>query len=525
VRRTLCAFIVACLTGAFFAVPATPAKSSGRAGEGGIGDATVVAVLDSGLEPYHWDFLASKMPQATDGDPSNDLPLDRPPHTWIPGFPSPGKAFNSYGRLDLTLEEKDPEAPVASLAAKDAETWAGIKRSRPKKLRYYWIPDTKVIGTMTFNDDPESLKGEPNSHGVGTTSASVGNLHGTCPECLLLFINLGSREDSEAAIEWAMSQPWIDAITNSYGYSLAYRDRFYSGSNVKAQRKASLRGQTVFFSAGNGQANTFTVPNATLLSSQEGPDWIVTVGAISPGEDNYYGDPLATSHHASYSGHGKPADIASIGLDYPSAYTSATVGGTGTSGFSGTSSSTPTIAGIYARALWTARRAMRGNSKVQRKGIVSTGRFECGKARPRCELGDGSLTARELRTRLFEGAIHTEAGMTVSFVTPGLPPIGEDEFLNEGHGSYFGRETGKLKDYLKEFQRVVGPMMGTMMPLPRPEGERDWMIVDSFCRQHIWGPWTGGYYLEDKTELPGYDESYPARYLIQSTCPGLQPPP
>lgn len=524
-RRTASVFVTAYLVALLAVPPSASAEAPRRAGPGGVGDATVVAVLDFGLEPYHWDFLASKMPQATDGDPSNDLPLGRPPHEWLPGFPSPGREFKSYGRLGLTLEEENPDAPVAALAAKDAKKWASVKQSTPDELRYYWIPDTKVIGAMTFVEDPESLKGEPGNHGVGTTSASVGNLHGTCPECLLLFINLGSREDSEAAIEWAMEQPWIDAITNSYGFSLVYRDRFYSGSNVKAQRKASRRGQTIFFSAGNGQANTFTVPNTTLLSSQEGPDWIVTVGAISPGEDNYYGNSLATSHHASYSGHGKPADIASIGLDYPTAYTSATVGGTGTSGFSGTSSSTPTIAGIYGRALWRARAAMSGPSKVQRGGVVSVGRLRCGKLRPRCELGDGALTVEELRTRLFEGAIHTEAGMTVSFVTPGLPPIGEDEFLNEGHGSYFGRETGNLEDYLQEFGRVVGPMMGTRKPLRRPAGEREWMTVDSFCRQHIWGAWPSGYYIEGETELPGYDASYPVRYLIESTCPALQPPP
>jgi hypothetical protein len=58
----------------------------------GAGDATVIAVLDSGMSPYHWDFLASKMPQARNKDRSDDLPLDVSPDKWLPGFPS-AKSF------------------------------------------------------------------------------------------------------------------------------------------------------------------------------------------------------------------------------------------------------------------------------------------------------------------------------------------------------------------------------------------------------------------------------------------------
>lgn len=477
---------------------------------GGVEDATVVAVLDFGFVPYHWDFLASKMPQALDDDRSNDLPLTKPPHKWLSGFPNPSKTFASYESIELTLDGKNAEAPVAGLDAQDAKEWKKVKTSTTKELHYYWMPGTKVIGALEFG--PNKIHGTPDDHGTGTTSVSVGNLHGTCPECLLFFIDINNQEDAEPAIEWAMDQPWIDAITNSYGFSLASRDRLYSGSDVVAQRKATERGQTVFFSSGNGQDGAFVVPNTTYFSSQEGPDWIVTVGAVSPGT------------HGSYTGAEKPADIAGIGDAYPAAYGSETVSGHGF--FGGTSNATPTIAGTYARALYLARSDLRGPSRIQKNGVIARGgKYKCGRVRRNCELRDGKLTAAELRTRLFEGAVHTEAGFTDPLGTTGaLPPTNEQELMSEGYGSYFARETSNVKDWLREFERILAPMEGRAKPLKRPEGEGEWMAVDSFCRQHLWGSWKGGAYVEGKTELPGVDPAWPIRSQIEQTCPQLQPP-
>ena len=482
----------------------------------GGGDAVVVAVIDSGIAPYHWDYLASKMPQHKDKDRTNDLPLNDAPHSWLDGFPKPG-AFDSYNRLDLTLEDKDPTAILATLDAADEKTWSKVKPSSAEELNYYWVPDTKVVGALDFGGN--QIHGPSGTHGMGTSSVSVGNIHGTCPECLLVFITYAGRESGEAAIEWAMSQPWIDAISNSYGFSTIplreIRDRVYSGSDTEAQQRASERGQTIFFSAGNGILNTFTVPNTTMFSSQEGPDWIVTVGAVSPGA------------HASYSGHGKPADIAGIGSRYPASFEATTVSESGPNGFGGTSNSTPTIAGTYARALYVSRAALPGASRVQSDGLIARGGdFTCAKVRRDCELGDSMLTAEELRARLFKGAVHSEAGTTVSSLQVGnIGPIGEEEFLNEGHGSYYGRETGKAKDWLEEFERIMGPLFGRAKELKRPDGELEWMRVDSFCRQHLWGDWKGGYYTDGKTELPGMDQAWPIRSAIEGTCPHLYPPP
>jgi hypothetical protein len=498
--------------------PAPATAAEGRV-QKGPDDVAVVAVIDFNFVPYHWDFLASKMPQATDKDSSNDLPLDKAPHTWLPGFPNPSKAFSSYNRFDLTLEEKEENMPLSALDAKDQAKWDKVKKSTYEDVHYYWFPDTKVIGGVEFGS--EKLHGTSSDHGAGVSSVSVGNIHGTCPECLLVFINLDNGNTADA-IRWAMDQPWIDAVSNSYGRGTA---KVYNGPDEEATRKASVRGQTTFFSAGNGVENAFTVTNNTYLSSEKGPDWLITVGAVSPSqEDNTYSQLPGTADHGSYVGAGKPVDVASLGMDYPSAYGAGTVGGTGSTGFSGTSNAAPTIAGTYARALYLARLALDGPSRVQKNGVIARGAYRCASARPDCELKDGALTAVELRTRLLHGAIHTPAGLT-TYAGGEAPAIGEDEFLNEGHGTYFARESGNVKKWLKEFARIIDPLLGRSKTLKRPEGEREWMIVDSFCRQEIWGSWGDGYYQVDRTELPGPDPMYPVRSSLEQACPGMQPPP
>jgi hypothetical protein len=495
------------LAAALVVTVAAPAAAADPAG-----DATVIAVIDSAMNPYHWDFLASKMPQALDTDPSNDLPLGQPASTWLPGFPA-------ATRIDLKLNGTSPTANPSTLQTADQAKWNTVQTSTAGAQHVYWFPGTKVIGAMTFSSTLK-IAGATSEHGVGTTSTAVGNRNGTCPECLLFFIQYDSAANAEAAIEWAEKQPWIDAISNSYGFSLASRDRLYSKSSTAGQKAASERGQTLFFSSGNGQENAFVAPNPTLFSSEEGPDWIVTVGAVTPGRDNYYGAPLFDDHEA-YSGTGKPADIAGIGESYPDAYGASTVSGVGT-GFSGTSNATPQITGIYGRALYDARTALAGPSRSQAAGVVASGDpIPCGAARPACELGDGVLTAAELRTRLFGGATHTGKGYNAGGVTPGSPASTEEtEYLAVGHGYYAGREAKDRDAFAAESDGLLAAMTGTAPVAARPAGERDWMTVDSYCRQKNWGAWGGGYYVDGKTTLPADDNAWPLRTAFAHTCPG-----
>ena len=527
-RLALPAFLVAA---GVSALPATAAAA--KPGD----DAVVIAVIDSGISPYHWDFLASKMPQAKTATKSDDLPLTKAPHTWLKGFPSP-KKFGSYQPLKLTLDGKNAKADQQKLFERDEDRWLDVEQSTKADPAYYWLPGTKVIGALTFGAGSGApIRGTGVAeHGQGTASVSVGNLYGSCPECLLVFIQAGSGGSYEAAIEWAEQQPWIDAISNSYGLSTTpvARDRVYAGSDTTMQQRATQRGQEIFFSAGNGVLNDFVTPNGTLMSSQEGPDWIVTVGATDP-------------ENVDYSGAGKPADIAGIGTLYPSAYSGATV--TGSGNFSGTSNATPTVAGTYGRALWKARQALGGPSRVQKGGVVAVGKkVTCGRARTKCELGDGKLTRRELETRLFEGATPTKGGFAGRRTVPGsvlglqpipppvggapvpfvtTPPIADERMASEGYGTYRAKLDGPAK-WEKEFRaRFWDVLTGAAAAPKRPAGEVDWFRVDSQCRQHIWGDWKQGAYLDaTRTPLPAPDPAaWPTRTVIQVGCQALVAPP
>ena len=378
------------------------------------------------------------MPQQLDANPANDVPLDRPASEWLPGFAASG-AFKSFQRIDLSLDATDAETPAASLNTDDGKL-TGVQQSATGDLHGFWLPGTKIIGAMSFSRAGDLWQGV-DAHGVGTTSSAVGNIHGTCPECLLFFIDYGdTAAQAEQAIEWAEAQPWIDVISNSYGHA-GVVPKIYSGSNVDAQRIASERGQTVVFSAGNGFENAYVASNPTTFSSQKGPDWIVTVGAVTPGPDNYYGADSGSddgsTDGASYSGAGKPVDVAGVGSDYPNAYGAAAVGGTGTSRVRrdlerGADDRRP----LRARAVRGAQSPIRPEPGTERRRD-GPGRPACRAARRarRCELGDGVLTAVELRTRLLHGAVHTTAGTAVYTAggpTPTVPATSEEHLPERG---------------------------------------------------------------------------------------------
>lgn len=506
--------------------PSLPPPSAAR----GVDDVVVVAVIDSGINPYHWDYLAAKMPQALNSDGSDDLPLFEDPASWLPGHPG-AEAFKSYQALNLSIDPTDPAADTAALAAKDAAEWGKIVYSEGTsndQVSMYWMPGTKIIGHVAFSPaslgDPTTsyllgpLTGPVNtfavsSHGIGTSSVAAGNIHGSCPNCLIVYVH----GTSEQANEWVAKQDWIDAQTNSWGLSLVYRDRAYAGSDTELQREAVERGQSIFFSAGNGQENAFLVPNTTLQSSQEGPDWLITVGAV---------DSVDSS---SPSGHGKPADIASVGDSYPSA-----TGGDGTAtaegSFGGTSNATPVTAGLYAEALYRLRRALPGPSRVQKDGVIaiSSNPLACGSANADCALKDGQVTVHELRESLFRGAQYSGTGWNLAGLggittIPGTESVPELELLAEGHGHYRGRMDGE-EVYQAELARITGFADGSWFAAQDPD-QMEWMRALSFCTQSLWGPWDHGYWNPATNSVPPdfTDPTWPVRAWLMVGCPTLTP--
>lgn len=480
---------------------------------------TVVAVIDSGFSPYHFDFVGHQHPWNTDADPDNDLNFYADPASYIEGHPG-------AVALPITIPT-DPNQDVSGLAAgDDADVWAEFQPSSLADPKVHWFPGTKIVGALSF--ETPAFYANNDSHGTRSAASAAGNLHGTCPECLFVLVNNSTPD----ALAWVAAQPWIDVVTNSYGHSVVggpVRDNVYFGSPVRATRAAADAGQTIVFSAGNGLVNAFDVPMFTYWSSEKGPDWMVTVGAVDPDADQ------------TYSGAGKPVDISSYGRSYPS---TGGTSATGTGEHSGTSNAAPTVAGTIARVIQQARELLgdtvgghadgvvarapeiedtstRGNGngnggagQGKGRGNVAPGEgtvFACGDANAACALADGVLTAVEARQVVFENVLPSELAVTPDTVWPST----EYAYYYQGHGVVFGRLHEDR--YAAEQQRFLEALTGVVAPYERPVGEQTWMAVDSKCRQRLWGSWSGGYFDGSSEPAPSMQSDFVA-WLFDTWC-------
>ncbi|MGQ0535363.1 MAG: S8 family serine peptidase [Methanobacteriota archaeon] len=427
---------------------------------------TVVAVVDSAYSPYHYDFLGSQHPWNLDGALGNDIDFFEHPSTYIAGFPASAPA------IPITMPA-GPDTNVDALRVADAASWATFSASAGSGsgVNLYWIPGTKVVGAVRYG----TFQANNDNHGTRSAASAVGNIHGTCPECLVVLIaGLGNN-----GVTWAVGQPWIDIVTNSWESCFAscnVRNGIITGAAPAAWKTASQDGKFVVFAAGNGLENGFIAPQAGYFNSQKGTDWVVKVGAAVP------------STKQSYTGSTKPVDISSIGSAYPS--TGGTTA-TGTGTHSGTSNAAPVVTGMIAQVLQNAREALGDTTPGPAgAGVVATGTaVTCGSANAACPLGDGSLTRSELRDTVYYSVLPSTSCCAVTTALPGTPY----NYASTGHGVVTGLIDG-AGPYLAQLALMDGVARGDNTTLPRPGGEANWFVVDSKCRQRLTGTWTGGYW-------------------------------
>ncbi|MBI4394021.1 MAG: S8 family serine peptidase [Euryarchaeota archaeon] len=427
---------------------------------------TVVAVVDDGFSPYHYDFVGHQHPWNLDSDATNDFDFTTDPSTYIAGYPG-AKA------IDISIPQT-ADTNVASLLAADAAAWAEFEVSTGSGtgVKLHWLPGTKIIGAVRYG---ASFAGTNSNHGTRSAASAVGNIHGTCPECLVVLVQgLGNN-----GVTWAASQPWIDVISNSWescAVSCTVRNGLATGPAPATWRTASEAGKFVVFAAGNGLENAFITPQFGYLNSQKGTDWIVKVGAVDPGAKQ------------SYSGSTKPVDVSSIGSSYPS------TGGTTATGMgthSGTSNAAPVTAGMIAQVLQEARELLEDTTPgPEGAGVIASGApVACGSAATACALGDGVLTRSELRDLVYHNVV-PDTGLTVGSTTWPNSPYNH---MYQGHGVVFGLIDG-VGPYRAQLEQMVNAATGTNATLPRPAGEAKWFVIDSKCRQHLTGSWNGGYW-------------------------------
>ena len=336
----------------------------------------VIALTDSGINPYHVDFRAPEFLHH--------------PSSYIEGYPSTSQA------LDLSLDVADADGYDAARTS-DGGTWDEVRANR-----LYWFPGTRIIGGYSVAaggvaggyDEVRIL--DDQGHGTGTSSVAAGRYFGSNPNALIVMVEgLG-----DAPLNWAASQPWIDIVTNSWGPSLAG----VSTGSVTGTRDATRRGQSILFSSGNGNRNTNSsevwgpiqeatgiedpckckIPNsnASFLSHNKGPSWIITVGAASPinGQSHWW--------------HGVPVDVSSFGSKWRAADFNK-VARSGNRDFGGTSCASPTTAGVLSAVILKAREALGDVSAGQKAGAV-VAQAASGVTPPATgPLADGKLTRLE----------------------------------------------------------------------------------------------------------------------------------
>lgn len=328
-----------------------PARATGPAADRSY---VVVAVVDTGINPYHIDFrLPSDHPAAT-----------AHPCEYIEAFPCDADA------LQLTL---DAESRGEALAADEA-VW-----QRARQDRLYTVPGTKIIGAYSVSggSDVGTVPVlDEDGHGTASASVAAGSVHGstTDPEVLVVAVEGYGRN----ALEWAAQQPWIDVITNSWQYLLVV-----GGDTQEVSRAATESGKVVVFAAGNGASGTgwSCDRDVTYRSTAAGPSWVMSVGAVSPrnGQD--------------YCWHTIPPDVSSYGRYWPAAdHTSLD----GEVEFAGTSNAAPLVAGVIAEQVLVARREFGDRVEGPHAGGVLASAGPAGRKFGEGPLADGRLTRPEV---------------------------------------------------------------------------------------------------------------------------------
>lgn len=435
-------------------IDATLASDPAEDGPNADDETVVIAVPDTGINPYHDEFSAESYPGALD--------LSEHPSNYLTGYPHGAQA------LDLSLDTSYDNAV-------SQDDWDSIEEGQ-----LYWIPGTKIIGAIddgsfTSGGDATPLL-DDHGHGTGSASVAAGNTVGTCERCLLVVV------EGLHGFEWALSQPWIDLVSNSWGRianvgtpsagTAASPAAFFGLDDSRTAqdlRAAVTRGQTVLFAAGNGNANAFATTQNTYTSPLTGPDWVITVGATQK-----FDDCDCSTDEGSILGSGKPVDISSYASgDIPAADHRSTSGG---SQHGGTSAATPISAGVMGESLLEAREALGDTTSDTQDPVIAEG-SPVGNGL----LDDGQLTRAELELAITRTAEHTQSGWIGIYPTV-LPTFAlphqtlAAQWMAEGWGVVVERTGNAATDVI----------LGND-PLPERPLDAQFAAEDEANRAALWG--------------------------------------
>lgn len=422
---------------------------------GPAGANAVVGDVDGGFNPYH---------VALRDDSEKGWTY---PGAYLPDYPGNATA------LHLTFHE----ATLADSIRADCAEWEKVEPGR-----LYWIPGTKIVGLMTLSPrsitcadpTPRGLFGS--EHGTLTASRAVGNGIGACPTCRLAFVS--DAQPLVRATDWASRQPWIDVQANTWTpFPVVFTPTpvvspvelpIYGQAGLRATPEmvrtieAAASRMPTFFSTEDGVENAVSLAGHPMLLAPQATPSVIRVGAHDNGKV------------ASWSG--VPPHVVADGCDGWSATDKANEGYAPT-GF-GTSSSTPYVAGLAARALLEARAAVGDPRTGVHDGVLVRGAPTASGP-----LADGVVRVAELREAFLHAAqapaASPEDGGTCAPGSQGTTPVqhpgGAAEVALLGYGAA-----------TKESARHAARILVGAEPMPERPVEDAFFALDATAVQVVY---------------------------------------
>ena len=430
----------------------------------------VVAVIDTGINPYHAAFR-DRSPRAY-----------RHPSTYLPGFPKSAVA------LRITLDAKDYWEAVDA----DCErVWDKVEPGR-----VYWFPGTKIVGAISFVNDAAANCSNPrptapildaNGHGTMTASRAAGTGYGACPDCRVVAVHfsaLASRaKEAVDSVKWTTANAeWIDLQSNSWmplapaWVPTGAGNQLYTATPELVRTvEASGRAHLSFWASGNGVAYRGGVlGHPTPLAPTLTPS-VLAVGGHDSGQVNTWP--------------GFPAHVVSDSCASWAATSTSTrewgerVGG-------GTSAATPYAAGGAGATLIEARRLLGDTRTGVHDGVVARGRRGAVKSGP---LADGTFTTAEWRDVLLktatrrpakqvdDGPTCTGANLMPTPVRWVDVPADYPEYVHIGYGAVD-----------RPARALAASVLRGSKPLPDRAATDEYFAADHQVRQASYEVWSTG---------------------------------
>ncbi len=258
----------------------------------------VVAVIDSAVNPYHEHYQ------------TNDTIPDAVIDTLV----------DDQGRVPVRVELTQNGTWDERREADDA-FWSDIEAGR-----VYHFVGTRLLG-VSFGGN--IIDG--GSHGTGTTSAVLN----ANPEAIVMLVQ-GTGGD--AAEQFAATTPWVDILSESYGLYCGQPvlELLPGNSTAKNNKMAYDNGKVPVGAADN-------TPCPAMNDGTSGPPWVIGVSGDHPAGENSCREPISGNFP-----------------DFTADFTQTLPYGNNLDGYStvsGTSFSTPTMAGSLSKALLMVRQA------------------------------------------------------------------------------------------------------------------------------------------------------------------------